>query len=86
MTVSVRDLLVKRGELKFIASTLGDCECNFVRDLISKRGTTKQKESLCCESNISISDVIVEHYLHNVCLPNETLDSVKEILKERGII
>ena len=86
MTVSVRDLLVKRRELKFISSTLGDCDCDSVRDLISKRGTTKQKESLCRESNISIRDVIVDHYLHNVCLPNETLDSVKEILKERGII
>ena len=77
MTVSVRDLLVKRGELKFIASTLGDCEYDSFRDLISKRGTTKQKESLYCESNGSIRDVITDQYLHNACLPNETLDSVK---------
>ena len=86
MTVSVRDLLVKRGELKFIGSTLGDYKCDSVRDVILERGTTKQKESLCYESNVSIRDVIVDHYLHNVCLPNETLDSVKEILKERGIV
>ena len=86
MTTSINEILLKRGELKYLTDTLKNSDVSSMRDVILERGTAGQKSILCGDLDFSVRDVIVDHYLHNVCLPNETLDSVKKILKERGII
>lgn len=86
MTTSINEILLKRGELKYLTDTLKNSDVSSIRDVILERGAARHKSILCGDLAFSVRDVIVDHYLHNVCLPNETLDSVKEILKERGII
>lgn len=86
MTTSINEILLKRSDLKYLTDALKNSDVNSMRDVILERGTAGQKLILCSDLDFSVRDVIVDHYLHNVCLPNETLDSVKKILKERGII
>lgn len=86
MTTSINEILLKRGELKYLTDTLKNSDVSSVRDVILERSTARQKSILCGDLDFSVRDVIVDHYVHNVFLPNETLNSVKKILKERGIV
>lgn len=86
MTTSINEILLKRSELKYLTDALKNSDVSSIRDVILERGTARQKSILCGDLDFSVRDVIVDHYLNNVCLPNEILDSTREVLKERGLL
>ena len=86
MTTSIKDTLVKRGELKYLADTLNNGNVNSIRDVVLTRGTVEQKSILCDDSEFSIRDVITDHYLNGEVLSSEMVGLAKEVLKERGLL
>lgn len=86
MTTSIKDILVKRGELKFLADTLKNGYVSSIRDAVAERGTVKQKSILCDDSEYSIRDAIADRYLNGEVLPSEIVGLAKEILRERGLL
>ena len=47
MTATIKDKLLKRGELKYLADTLRNGDVSSIRDAVAERGTVKQKSILC---------------------------------------
>ena len=43
MTTMIKDKLLKRGELKYLADTLRNGDVSSIRDVIAERGTVEQK-------------------------------------------
>lgn len=86
MATSIKDTLVKRGELKYPADTLKNGDVSSIRDVIAERGTVEQKSILCDDSEFSIRDAIVDRYLNGKVLPSEMVGLAKEVLRERGLI
>lgn len=86
MTTSIKDTLVKRGELKFLTDTLKNGDISSIRDVAIKRGTVEQKSILCNNAEFSIRDAIADHYLCGEVLPIKLVGVAKEVLKERGLI
>lgn len=86
MTTMIKDKLLKRGELKYLADTLRNGDVSSIRDVIAKRGTVEQKSILCDDSEFSIRDAIADRYLNGEVLPSEMVGLAKEVLKERGLL
>ena len=86
MTTSIKDTLVKRRELKYLADTLNNGNVNSIRDVVLTRGTVEQKSILCDDSEFSIRDAIADHYLNGEVLSSEMVGLAKEVLKERGLL
>lgn len=86
MTTTIKDKLLKRGELKYLADALRNGDVSSIRDVIAERGTIEQKSILCGNVEFSIRDAIVDHYLRGEILPSKLVGVVKEVLKEGGLI
>lgn len=86
MTTTIKDKLLKRGELKYLADTLRNGDVSSIRDVIAERGTVEQKSILCGNAEFSIRDAIVDHYLRGEVLSSKLVGVVKEVLKERGLM
>ena len=86
MTTTIKDKLLKRGELKYLADTLNNGNVNSIRDAVATRGTVEQKSILCDDSEFSIRDAIVDRYLNGEVLSSEVVGLAKEVLKERGLL
>lgn len=61
MTTTIKDKLLKRGELKYLADTLRNGDVSSIRGVIAERGTVEQKSILCGNAEFSIRDTIVDH-------------------------
>lgn len=86
MTTSIKDTLVKRRELKYLADTLNNGNVNSIRDVVVTRGTVGQKSILCDDSEFSIRDAIGDRYLNGEVLSSDMVGLAKEVLKERGLL
>ena len=86
MTTTIKDKLLKRGELKYLADTLRNGDVSSIRGVIAERGTVEQKSILCRNAEFSIRDAIVDHYLRGEVLSNKLVGVAKEVLKERGLM
>lgn len=86
MATSIKDTLVKRGELKYLADTLNNGNVNSIRDAVATRGTVEQKSILCDDSEFLIRDAITDRYLNGEVLSSEMVGLAKEVLKERGLL
>lgn len=86
MTTSIKDTLVKRRELKYLADTLNNGNVNSIRDVVLTGGTVEQKSILCDDSEFSIRDAIADRYLNGEVLSSEMVGLAKEVLKERGLL
>ena len=86
MTATIKDRLLKRGELKYLADTLRNGDVSSIRDAVAERGTVKQKSILCGNAEFSIRDAIVDHYLRGEVLSSKLVGVAKEVLKERGLM
>lgn len=87
MTATIKDKLLKRGELKYLADTLINGNViSSIRDVIVERGTMEQKSILCGNAEFSIRDTIVDHYLRGEVLSSKLVGAAKEVLKEGGLI
>ena len=86
MTTTIKDKLLKRGELKYLADTLRNGDVSSIRDVIAERGTVEQKSILCGNTEFSIRDAIVDHYLRGEVLSSKLVGAAKEVLKERGLM
>ena len=86
MTTMIKDKLLKRGELKYLADTLRNGDVSLIRDVIAERGTVEQKSILCGNAEFSIRDAIVDHYLRGEVLSCKLVGVAKEVLKERGLM
>lgn len=86
MTTLIKDKLLKRGELKYLADTLKDSDVSSIRDVIAERGTVEQKSILCGNAEFSIRDVITDHYLRGGVVPSAVVGIAREVLRERGLL
>lgn len=86
MTTTIKDKLLKRGELKYLADTLRNGDVSSIRDVIAERGTVEQKSILCGNAEFSIRDAIVDYYLRGEVLSSKLVGVAKEVLKERGLM
>lgn len=86
MTILIKDKLLQRCEIKYLADTFENVDASSIRDVIAKRGTVKQKSILCGDSEFSIRDEIADHYLRGGVLSSDMVDLDKEVLKERGLL
>lgn len=86
MTTTIKDKLLKRGELKYLADTLKNADVSSMRDAIARQGTVEQKSILCGNAEFSIRDTIVDHYLRGEVLSSKLVGVAKEVLKERGLM
>lgn len=86
MSTTIKDKLLKRGELKYLADTLRNSDVSSIRDVIAERGTMEQKSILCGNAEFSIRDAIVDHYLRGEVLSSKLVGVSKEVLKEGGLI
>ena len=86
MTTTIKDTLLKRDKLKYLAGTLNNGNVNSIRDAVATRGTVEQKSILCDDSEFSIRDAIVDRYLNGEVLSSEVVGLAKEVLKERGLL
>lgn len=86
MTTMIKDKLLKRGELKYLADTLRNGDVSSIRDVIAERGTVEQKSILCGNAEFSIRDTIGDRYLNGEVLSSEMVGLAKEVLKERGLL
>lgn len=86
MSTTIKDKLLKRGELKYLADTLRNIDVSSIRDVIAERGTMEQKSILCGNAEFSIRDAIVDHYLRGEVLSSKLVVVSKEVLKEGGLI
>lgn len=86
MTTTTKDKSLKRDKLKYLADTLNNGNVNSIRDAVATRGTVEQKSILCDDSEFSIRDAIVDHYLRGEVLSSKLVGVAKEVLKERGLM
>lgn len=86
MTTSIKDTLVRRGEMKYLVDPLNNGNINSIRDVVVTRGTVEQKSILCDDSEFSIRDVIVDRYLNDEVLSSEMVGLAKEVSRERGLL
>ena len=86
MNTTIKDKLLKSGELKYLADTLRNSDVSSIRDVIAERGTMEQKSILCGNAEFSIRDAIVDHYLRGEVLSSKLVGVSKEVLKEGGLI
>ena len=86
MTTSIKDTLVRRGEMKYLVDPLNNGDINSIRDVVVTRGTVEQKSILCDDSEFSIRDAIVDRYLNDEVLSSEMVGLAKEVSRERGLL
>lgn len=86
MATSIKDTLLKRGELRYLADIMKNEDVSAMRDIIAERGTVEQKSILCGDSEFSIRDTIADRYLRGEVLPSKMIGLAKEVLKERGLL
>ena len=86
MTTMIKDKLLKRGELKYLADTLRNGDVSSIRDVIAEIGTVEQKSILCGNAEFLSRDAIVDHYLRGEVLSSKLVSVAKEVLKERGLM
>jgi hypothetical protein len=86
MTTSIKDTLVRRGEMKYLVDPLNNGNINSIRDVVVTRGTVEQKSILCDDSEFSIRDAIVDRYLNDEVLSSEMVGLAKEVSRERGLL
>lgn len=86
MTTSIKDTLVRRGEMKYLVDPLNNGNINSIRDVVVTRGTVERKSILCDDSEFSIRDAIVDRYLNDEVLSSEMVGLAKEVSRERGLL